>query len=150
MSFFVHTMEYNGEPVTEELEINIFNADDYDEYKLIYEDCFHNMRRLLGLAHECCKSLEELLENSTNIFLLKESGKIIGSVAVYGNEIDDLFVAKEYRHKRYGLKLLRYAVSHLQKHDAAGIILHVADINKAALNMYLRNGFVITSTEEID
>ena len=149
MSFLVHTMEYYGDPVTEELKLRNFNAEDYTEYKLTYEDCFHGMRQSLGLPRECCKSPEELLENSSNIFILEEKEKMIGSVAVCGNEIDDLFVADEYRHKGYGVKLLRFAVSYLQKRNVSSIILRVADINRNAMKMYLENGFIVRSSEEI-
>lgn len=39
--------------------------------------------------------------------------ELIGSVACYGNEIDDLFVVGAYRHKGYGKQLLIWAMDHI-------------------------------------
>ena len=149
MSFFVHEMEYRGGLISESIQLRNYKMSDYPEYKTVYEDSFCEMRASLGMRRECCKSSDELLSNQGSIFILEENGHLIGSVAVYGNEIDDLFVAYEYRGKGYGQKLLRYAVSDLQKRNAGRIVLHVADVNKAAMSMYGDNGFIIVSTEEI-
>ena len=146
MRFLVHTLEYIGGPVNEAVSLRNYTCDDYKKYKKIYEDCFFAMRSSLGLPRECCKSREELQENKNNIFIYEKNDIIIGSVSVYGNEIDDLFVAAEYRNKGFGLKMLRFAIAFIQKRNADKIILHVADVNKAALSMYLNNGFVIIKT----
>ena len=149
MSFFVHTLEYTGPPITDALCLKNYTEKDYIIYKHLYEDSFYEMRSTLGLPRECCKSSEKLKNNKDNIFVLEEDGNMIGSVSITDNEIDDLFVARKYQHKGYGLKLLRSAVSYLQRKKADKIILHVADVNKSALSLYLGNGFVITNTEEI-
>ena len=150
MRFLVHTMEYKGGHICEKPQLRNYSPDDYDSYERIYEDCFYDMRSSLGLERECCKSRDELLANRDNIFILEENGSIIGSVAVYGNEIDDLFVAHEYQQRGFGLILLRYAIAVLQERSDGRIILHVADVNEAAMSMYLANGFVIAETEEIN
>lgn len=149
MRFLAYTLEYKGGPVSIDLKVRCYSEPDYKEYKHIYEECFYEMRKALGLPRECCKSPEELKKNKNNIYIIEENNSIIGSVSVYGNEIDDLFVAKEHQKKRYGVKLLRFAVSVLQKENTDRIILHVADVNKAALSLYLKNDFTISSTEEI-
>ena len=149
MRFLVHTLEYKGGPVNEAVNLRNYTCDDYEKYKNIYEDCFFPMRSSLGLPRECCKSSEELSENKNSIFILEDSGSIIGSVAVYGNEIDDLFVSSEYQRMGFGLKLLRYAITYLQKRNTDRIILHAADVNRSALSVYLKNGFVIIETKEI-
>ncbi|MBP5379867.1 MAG: GNAT family N-acetyltransferase [Ruminococcus sp.] len=149
MSFFVYTMEYKDGTVESELVLRNYAPEDYEQYRRIYEDSFQPMRSSLGLPRECCKSSAELLAQRECIFILEDNGRIIGSVAIYGNEIDDLFVSEGYRQKGFGLKLLRYAVACLQKKNADRIFLHAADVNKAAVSMYLSNGFVIAETEEI-
>jgi ribosomal protein S18 acetylase RimI-like enzyme len=150
MSFFVHTLEYKGGPVSSDIRPRNYENKDYKQYKRKYEDCFYPMRNSLGLPRECCKSSGKLLKSRDNIFILEENGSIIGSVSVYSNEIDDLFVADEYQHMGYGMKLLRFAIAYLQKNYTDRIILHTADVNKAALSLYLNNGFVISETEEIN
>ncbi|MBR5683830.1 MAG: GNAT family N-acetyltransferase [Ruminococcus sp.] len=150
MGFLVHTLEYKGGLVFTDISPRNYEAADYEQYRRRYEDCFYPMRSSLGLPRECCKSSEELLKKRDNTFVLEDNGCIIGSVSVIGNEIDDLFVAAKYQRMGYGLKLLLFAISRLQNKKADKIILHAADVNKAALSMYLKNCFVITETEEIN
>ena len=80
---------------------------------------------------------------------LIENNEIIGSVACYGNEIDDLIVNKEYQNKGYGKKLLLWAMNLIRKNNNDPITLHVAKWNKNALKLYTNIGFVITNTETI-
>ena len=50
----------------------------------------------------------------------------------------------------YGERLLKFAVSYLQKNKISPIRLYVADWNQGALKMYIKNGFKITHTEIIN
>lgn len=121
---------------------------DYDEYKRIYEDCFFDMRTALALTPiNCCDGQEELFQKREEIFILEIDDLLIGSVAIYGNEIDDLIVAKEFQRKGYGQLLLKFAVSYMQKNNVSPISLQVADWNQGAIIMYQKNGFQIVKTE---
>lgn len=148
MSFIVYEMDYTGDTINEDIRLRNFTDSDYDEYKKLYEDSFFEMRKSLGLPRECCKSCDEISSLSDSIFILEENGSIFGSVAVYSNEIDDLFVSEEHRKNGYGCRLLRFAVEYLQKRNAERIFLHVADVNRNAVTMYLQNGFVITHSKK--
>lgn len=151
MQIIAHTMEYNGGEIHYELDVTNYTADDYAEYKRVYEDCFFDMRTALELQPvNCCDSNDMLLEKATQIFILREDGVFVGSVAIYGNEIDDLVVTKEFQKRGYGKKLLQYAISKMQKSQVNPITLHVADWNKNAINLYLNNGFIITKTETVN
>ena len=151
MQIIAHTMEYQGEQISSDLQVSNSSPNDYDEYKHVYEACFSEMRTALELTPvNCCDNEYELLQKASQIFLLKKEGVLIGSVAVYDNEIDDLIVAKEFQGQGYGKKLLLFAVSKMQKDGAASISLHVADWNKNAIQMYLNNGFVIVKTEVVN
>ncbi|MEG0693215.1 MAG: GNAT family N-acetyltransferase [Oscillospiraceae bacterium] len=151
MQIVAHTMEYDGENFDFDLNVTNYITDDYNEYKRVYEDCFFEMRTALELYPvNCCDSNETLLEKSSQIFILRENKVFIGSVAIYGNEIDDLIVAKEFQNKGYGKKLLLFAISKMKNDDINSIILHVADWNKNAINLYLNNGFIISKTETVN
>ena len=140
-----HTMEYQGGRIVSHLQLRNYSALDYKEYKRI-----HDMRiALQRFPIECCGSREELERKKEEIYILEIDGKIIGSVAIYGNEIDDLVVEKSFQGMGYGTALLRFAVSSLQSNHTSPIILHVADWNQSALKIYLKNGFSIVKTEEI-
>ena len=143
-----HTMEYRAGPVESPAVPEPYTDAYFDEYKRIYEDCFVDMRTALGLVPvNACDSREALLKKAGDIFVYREGGALIGSVAVYGNEIDDLFVAREHQRKGYGQMLLGFALARMQEKRISPIILHVADWNKAALGLYLKNGFEIVRTE---
>lgn len=144
-------MEYCDGKMFCDLKTESYNTNDYDEYKHIYEDCFHEMRAALELAPvDCCDSDEELLKKSSQIFILKENNKMIGSVAIYNNEIDDLIVSKEFQNQGYGKKLLLFAVAKMQENNISPIILHVADWNRNAIKLYSKNGFKIVKTETVN
>ena len=81
-----------------------------------------------------------------NVYLLIEDGELIGSVALKGNEIDDLLVEISHQGQGYGKQILLWAIGQMQKKE---IILHVAEWNKRAINRYKKTGFEVTKTFEI-
>ena len=74
---------------------------------------------------------------------------LIGSVACYGNEIDDLFVIDGYRHNEYGKQLLIWAMDHIASSGYEELILHVAEWNQSAVQMYINEGFKIVKTDVV-
>ena len=143
-----HTMEYSGASIESFLVLEQYSDKYFLEYKRIYEDCFCEMRTALELQPvNCCDSKEELLKKQNDIYMYVKNGVIIGSIAIYDNEIDDLVIAKDFQRKGYGLLLLNFAIAHIQKKYVSPIILRVADWNKGAINLYLKNGFEIVKTE---
>ena len=75
--------------------------------------------------------------------------EIIGSVACYGNEIDDLIVNKKYRKKGYGKQLLLWGMQQIRKKNTVPITLHVAEWNQDALRLYKSAGFEVVSSERV-
>jgi len=150
IDFLLYTMEYKGDFIDSDISLKQYTDCCFEEYKRIYEDCFFEMRSALGLLPiNACDSREELLKKSNDIYIYIENGSMIGSVAIFGNEIDELIVAKEFQRKGYGQMLLNFAISHIQKNSVSPISLCVTDWNKGAINMYLKNGFQIMKTEQI-
>lgn len=150
MEFVAYTMEYCGGNVSANLRVRNYLDRDFDKYKRMYEECFFEMRTALGLFPICCcDGKEELLEKHSKIFILEIADQLIGSVAIYGNEIDDLIVAKEFQRKGYGKSLLQFSISFLQKHAITPILLHTTAWNQNAIKMYLDHGFKIVKTQII-
>ena len=113
--------------------------------------CFFEMRTALKrFPVNCCPSREDLKNRQTNIFILKKNARLIGSVSIYENEIDDLVVAKQFQRQGYGQALLQFAISYLQKRGVSPIFLHVADWNQKAIKMYQKNNFQIIKTETVN
>ncbi len=120
------------------------------EYKRIYEESFRDMRTALQLFPiDCCDSKEELEHKKEKIYVLEADGKLIGSVAVYDNEIDDLIVARAFQRQGWGRKFLEFAIHRMQKEGIHPIRLHVADWNRGAMKLYKNRDFVITGTERV-
>ncbi len=71
---------------------------------------------------------------------------LIGSAALKGNEIDDLIVAPEYQGRGIGIEIFLWASEHISNDP---VIIHVADWNKRAIQLYKSCGFEITNTFEI-
>lgn len=148
MEVVAHTMEYQGGHIASHLRLRNYSDFDYHAYKRIYEECFRDMRTALQrFPIDCCPGREELECKKEKIYILEMDGKIIGSVAIYGNEIDDLIVEKGAQRMGHGEALLRFAVSYMQSEHVSPIILHVADWNQRAIKMYLKNGFSVIKTE---
>lgn len=115
MKIVAHTMEYQGGHIVSHLRLRNYSAFDYNEYKRVYEECFHDMRKALQLLPvDCCDSKEELERKKEKIYVLEIDGKFIGSVAIYDNEIDDLVVKKSFQRMGYGEALLQFAIAHLE------------------------------------
>ena len=142
MKIIAHTMEYRGGFIVSPLRLRNYSAFDYEEYKRIYEECFRDMRTALQrFPVDCCDSKEELEHKKDKIYILEIDGKLVGSVAIYDNEIDDLIVEKRYQRAGYGEALLQFAISYMQSDNISPIVLHVADWNQGAIKMYMKNGF---------
>ena len=84
-----------------------------------------------------------------DIFLLIENNGIIGSVACYGNEIDDLIVNQRYQRKGYGKQLLLWGMNRIRLSNDKPITLHVAKWNENAVSLYEKVGFKVIKTEQV-
>ena len=62
----------------------------FQQYMKIYNACFHEMRESLAIEpYDFLNDYEQVCEKSKDIFLLVSGEEIVGSIACYGNEIDD-------------------------------------------------------------
>jgi len=123
----------------------------FQTYMNIYNECFYEMRKTLNIEpYNFLYDYQQIKEKSKDIYLLVENEEIIGSIACYGNEIDDLIVSKRFQHKGYGKQLLLWGMQCIRKKNNEPIILHVAEWNKNALLLYKKNGFEITNIEKFD
>lgn len=121
-----------------------------EEYKTFYNAAFYPMRKALGIKpYNWYSNLEDIRALSSDIYLLTEGDELIGAVACYGNEVDDLFVCGKYKGQGYGRKLLYWAMDKIRASGYNDIVLHVAKWNENACKLYESAGFVITKTEDI-
>ena len=141
MKFTVHTMEYAGGRAETSLDLRNYQDSDYEEYRTMYNGCFLAMRTALELQPaECCAGREEPARRRSEIWILEISGTLAGSVAVYGNEIDDLVVKGEFQGRGLGRGLLQWALALLEcRGRRSPHVLHV-QTGTPAMEMYRKQG----------
>ena len=118
-----------------------------DDYRRLYNECYHEMREALGIRPYNFIQDDSFFDEGMNqVYILTDGGELIGSVALKGNEIDDLLVNITRQGQGYGRQILLWAIGQMQEKE---IILHVAEWNKRAINLYEKTGFEVTETFEI-
>jgi len=150
MEIIAYKMQFLGNDIVSNIDLVCYEDKYYDSYKIVYEQCFYEMRKALEFVpYNCCDSKQELEEKKSDIFLYVTDNEIIGSVAIYGNEIDDLIVNKKYQGQGYGEKLLSFAISYMQKNKIEPITLCVLKWNEKAVNLYEKHGFKCVKVEKV-
>ena len=151
MEIIAYKMEYVHDHV-ENSDIVCIPFDDafFQEYMRIYNECFYEMRKALDVRpYHFLNAYEQIADKAKDIYLLIDQGEIIGSVACYGNEIDDLIVNKKFQHRGYGRQLLLWGMRHIREKSNDPITLHVAQWNNDALMLYKKTGFEIAEMERV-
>ena len=137
-------MNYKGDKKDSNLNPIRYKDTYYNEYKELYENCFYDMRKSLNIQpHRVHPSRDELIKNQDYIFMLLDKDKIIGSVTLLNNEIDDLIVNKNYQNKGYGKELLNFGINHYISQGSKDVYLRVANWNSKAINIYKNARFRI-------
>ena len=122
----------------------------FQEYMSIYNECFYEMRKALDIQpYHFLNTYNQIADKAKDIYLLIGQGEIIGSVACYGNEIDDLIVSRKFQRKGYGKQLLLWGMQHIRERSNDPITLHVAQWNNGALMLYRHVGFEVANVETI-
>ena len=127
-----------------------FEMEFFEEYMKIYNECFFEMRKALDIQpYNFLNEYKQIAEKVNDIFLLVDKGEIIGSIACYGNEIDDLIVNTRFQHQGYGKQLLLWGMQHIREKGDEPITLHVAEWNNNALMLYKKVGFEIANVAKV-
>lgn len=95
-----------------------FQLEYFPEYMKIYNECFYEMRKALDIQpYNFLNTYDQIAEKAKDIYLLVNKSEIIGSIACYANEIDDLIVNKRFQHQGYGKQLLLWGMQHIRKNN---------------------------------
>lgn len=145
----VYEMKYKRCDIpSSDIECIPFDESYIEQYMMHYNDAFYPMRKALDIKpYNWYSDLSTIRKKSADIYLLTDGDDLIGSVACYGNEVDDLFVSNRYRNMVYGRKLLLWGMNHIREEGGKEILLHVAEWNQNALKMYIDIGF---ETERVE
>ena len=148
MKNYAYEMTYTS-PVTEKSAVSLvpYSKEYQEQYKKLYNACYHEMREALGIRpFDFIQDDSFFDEGMDQVYILTDGGELIGSVALKGNEIDDLLVDIDHQGQGYGRQILLWALENIQ---AETVILHVAEWNKRAIKLYEKTGFEVTKTFEI-
>ena len=122
----------------------------YLEYEQIYNQCFFDMRKELNIEpYNFYSGIEQLNDKKQNIYVLRNDNMLLGSVACYGNEIDDLIVNKAYQNNGLGRKILLWAIKNIRNNSDEPIVLHVAKWNEKALFQIFGRSSIETLSSKI-
>ncbi len=149
--YYAYEMVF-GKPAVPESDIECIGFDKayIQDYMTAYNAAFYPMRKALDIEPYNWYSEESaVLEKAADTYMFIRDGKIIGAVACYGNEIDDLFVVTSEQGRGYGRKLLLWGMNHIREKNLNPITLHVAAWNQGALRLYESIGFIVRSKEKI-
>lgn len=152
MKIIVYEMKYEKEAAdfNDRLSCVPFEKVYFEEYMQVYNECFYAMRKALEIEpYYFLNSYDQIANKTKDIYLLVENDEIVGSVACYGNEIDDLIVNKKFQGKGYGKQLLLWAMQRIREKNNAPITLHVAEWNQKAVSLYQKIGFEISNIERV-
>lgn len=134
----------------EEIVCVPFQEKYWNEYMKIYNECFFEMRKDLGIEPvNFYSDYAQMKDKIIDTFLYLQNGVIIGAVSCYKNEIDDLIVSKAFQGQGLGRRLLLWGMKHIKEQGYDEIILHVAEWNQNAVKLYIKNGFRIRKKERI-
>lgn len=143
--FFDKTLEYKNDIICVPFQEKYWN-----EYKKIYNECFFKMRKELEVEPiNFYSGYSQIKDKINDIFLYFQNEVIAGAVSCYGNELDDLIVNKPFQGQGLGQKLLLWGMNHIKEQGYKEIILHVAEWNQNAVELYLKNGFSIKKIEKV-
>ena len=143
-----YEMKYTN-PVTEHSTVTLvpYSAGYQETYKKVYNACYHEMREALDIKpYDFIQDDSFFAEGMDAVYILLDEDRLIGSVALKGEELDDLIVAPEYQGQGYGKQILLWALEHMQGEQ---ILLHVAEWNQRAIRLYKKYGFEVTETIKI-
>lgn len=151
MEIIAYEMKYVNDSVEKSNIVCIpFEMEFFEEYMKIYNECFFEMRKALDIQpYNFLNEYKQIAEKVNDIFLLVDKGEIIGSIACYGNEIDDLIVNTRFQHQGYGKQLLLWGMQHIREKGDEPITLHVAEWNNNALMLYKKVGFEIANVAKV-
>ncbi len=151
MDILVYEMKYVKDDI-EKTSISCipFEQKYFQQYMKIYNACFYEMRKSLDIEpYDFLSDYKQIGEKSKDIFLLVSGEEMIGSVACYGSEIDDLIVNQKFQNKGYGKQILLWGMNRIRQTSNEPVLLHVAKWNEKAIRLYEKVGFEITNIERV-
>ena len=145
-AFCVCHMRREGAPfAVPPLPFSPYGDGDYDAVQALVSRSFYELRRSMGiLPHYIAPSDDvraKYAQNAGDLFLLRQSGRVVGFVTAIGDTLDDLCVDEEHRGQGLGAALVMHGVNHILQKGRPAVRLDVIEHNCGALALYRKLGF---------
>lgn len=143
-------LSYSGsKPSESKLNFISYTSEYFERYVDALRQSFYELRSSNDFKpYYCCEPNEakwnELERNKDNVYLLLDGEKLIASVIVNKDVIEDVFVVPEYQGRGISKELLRFALNKAGEYD--NVKLSAIKWNKRALNLYESIGFKTAKT----
>ncbi|MBE6083586.1 MAG: GNAT family N-acetyltransferase [Tissierellaceae bacterium] len=132
--------------------IRHYEDKDYIETFELVSRAFHNMRLSVGLNSKCDestdKSRNQYADNSNDLFVLESDGKIVASLLLNKNCIENVAVKIDCQRHGYGRKMIKFALSELYRRGYSKCLLWCL-VGNPAEYLYKTEGFVAEDCYEI-
>ncbi len=136
----------NREKENDVLDKTKLSKENIKEYVDIYNKSFMDMPHGTYIEMEDAKGYLENKNDNEAYFIVIDKGESIGflNTIVKGNKgFFDIGLAKEYRGKGYGRRLLETAIQYLNEKKIEELCLTVIEKNSIAYEMYKKRGFKV-------
>ncbi|MBS3938740.1 MAG: GNAT family N-acetyltransferase [Peptococcaceae bacterium] len=155
--YSAHTMRYTG-PNFAEVDIKPvpYTNQMFEDYVRLTNDGFRWLRSQCDIepidtypagCNEA-KTRKQLIDDSSNIFLLYEDGKAVGYTLLGSDFIDTISIDQAYQGRGFGRQLTHLSVNLLRQRGVDTVYLDVVDINVNARRLYDSLGFERIETVE--
>ena len=143
------------------MDLRLANINDLSKLKAVYRNIIDNMiRNKISIWDEIypCEFFSDDIENNRFYLLVEEDDDIVAAFALCESNAGESYVKWENAHDkalyidRFGVNvdfsrrgigsiMLKHAITLTKQKHAKYLRLFVVDINKPAINLYLKNGF---------
>lgn len=133
------------------MRVRRYQNSDFNQLAKLYGDFFNEMREWQGwdqlkLSEKAAaETARESLAKNSWVFVAEDSGKLVGFARVQLWDgacfVREVFVAKSFRRKGLGSKLLAKCEDHVRKKGEISVYLTVEPKHAASLCFLIRNGY---------
>lgn len=135
-------------------EVILYSESYFDEYLDERADAFMIINQMIDSRpydeRDRRAEIKKWTENNQdNIWLFLEKGKLVGSLTMYDGFFDELFVSKTHQNKGVGSAIVRWGLNRCFEKQFCPSLCVVTG-NRAAIQLYERNGFMVKQTLELN
>lgn len=133
------------------LNFQNYQSEYFEQYVDAIRSSFYDLRSSNDFQpYYCCEKdqvkQEELERNKDRIFVMIQDEKLIGSVTIQEDFIEDVFVAPDYQGRGIGKEVMRFAVNKVIDSTNRPAKLSAIKWNSRALHLYQSVGFGLSKT----